>query len=200
MTVCIVGGYMRCMTSMMMCALEAGGMEAAYNENRNKLNERFSDGEYKVNEGGLYELSAQQMNQPTFPLQYQGKVVKVLSQGPCMFPPSSGDPYKVVFMRRDAEEIFESYEAAFSGPQRYVSLKFSSPASLNTMLERVLGILRQRRDMEVVEFWGPEVVTDPLRHFLELKERGWPVNPQKAAAVVDPELYRFRPQVLQAAV
>ncbi len=50
----LVSGDMRTGTSMMMQALEAGGLEAVYNENRDRMNQQYGDKDYQPNGGGFY--------------------------------------------------------------------------------------------------------------------------------------------------
>ena len=52
----IVSGFMRTGTSMMMKALEAGGLEAAYQQSREAMRKRYADEHYDPNVGGRYEL------------------------------------------------------------------------------------------------------------------------------------------------
>ena len=106
-TLYVVSGFMRTGTSMMMKALEAGGMDACYRQSRDEMKNRFADEHYDPNIGGLYELERGDYQKPDFPKGYEGKLIKALNQG---IPKMAVMPeIRAVFMRRDAEEIRQSY-------------------------------------------------------------------------------------------
>lgn len=183
-----VSGFMRSGTSMMMRALEAGGLDAVHNPVRNRLVEHHSDKFYSPNSGGLYELTSTQYQEWGFPQRYKGKLVKCLYGGILRL--AAVDDFKVVFMRRDAEEIRQSYEAFFG-----TALPFGA-AGVDDRLGLSLRTLRQRRDIDVVELQYRDVVSDPLAWMNLLRQRGWPIDAEKAAAVVDPQQCRFRLETL----
>ena len=97
----IVSGFMRSGTSMMMRALESGGMDACYRGSRDDLIEKHSDEHYSPNPA-LYELERKDYRDPNFPDGYEGKLIKCLAPG--MFRLKVGE-YRIIFMRRDYEEI-----------------------------------------------------------------------------------------------
>ena len=107
----IVSGYMRTGTSMMMRALEAGGMETAWSKKRDN---NFSGVSYVANQGGMYELDEKEIYSPGFPTPYEGKVIKLLSTKVRILKPGK---YLIVFMRRDADEILASYKKAMNGEE-----------------------------------------------------------------------------------
>ena len=82
----IVSGWMRSGTSMMIRALEAGGMEAVYTPGHPD-----------------YELSKEDYRLNRSPELYEGKVVKSLRFGTEQMWPWPGG-YRVVFMDRDSRE------------------------------------------------------------------------------------------------
>ena len=110
----IVSGFMRSGTSMMMRALEAGGLEAAYDSSRDVMNDKFGDDNYKINPGSFYEILPMKYRGLNFPLDYRGKLIKVLLWG---LTNMWVHEYKIVFMLRDFEEIRQSWEAAFAQPE-----------------------------------------------------------------------------------
>jgi hypothetical protein len=90
--------------------------------------------------------------------------------------------YRVVFMRRDSEEIRQSYEGAFGGRV--------TAQQIETVIYEALRTLRNRRDVhEIVELQYADVIDDPV---LAIASLGWTIDAQAAASVVDPSLYRFR--------
>lgn len=178
----IVSGFMRSGTSMMMQCLEAGGLEAAYNPIRDEMNEDFGDKDYKINEGGFYELTKEEYQDPAFPDNYLGKAVKCLWGGMANLR-ASDNIKNIVFMRRPLEEIAASYEAAF-GKKHPAAIP-----ELDEKLDRIQGILGKRSDVRLRVVQYHDVIKNPIQVFESL---GWPIDTEKAAAIVDPEKYRHR--------
>ena len=111
-TVYVVSGFMRTGTSMMMRALESGGMTACYRQSRDEMRLRFADEHYDPNIGGLYELAPKDYQDKNFPEPYKGKLIKGLNFCvPRM--KVMPDGIRVVLMLRDKEEIRQSYDAFF---------------------------------------------------------------------------------------
>ena len=182
-TTYIVSGYMRTGTSMMMQALEAGGLKTAFNPIRNKMNKQHGDKDYKPNPGGFYELSRKEYSQYGFPRMYQGKLIKCLWGGLWKFFP--GD-YLIVFMRRDPEEIRQSYEAFFDQPPP------PSFKNFKDITKDTLEYIKVRKDMQVLEINYRDVIDNPKKIFTQIKKFGFPININKATKVVDPTQYRFQ--------
>ena len=179
----IVSGFPRSGTSMMMRCLEAGGMDVVMGERRNKLAEHCSDDDYKMNPDlVLYELTVQESLQPWT---YQhGKVVKMPTPWLNKMPTLAGD-VTVVYMRRDPEECRQSYQAALDP-------KFKMTTERVAAMQE-WGVREwKRRSASVLQLEYTEVLKHPERTFLLMQRNGWPVEPVSAAAVVDPEQYRFR--------
>lgn len=189
----IVSGFMRHGTSMMMQALEAGGLDAAYDESRNQMNEQFGDDYYKPNEGGFYELKPKDYKAIDFPRAYEGRLIKCLFGGMAQLQPGN---YRIIFMLRDFEEARQSYEAFF-----HQKAPFQKEEVFLAHRDRALGILRQRRDCRVFALQYREVLEHPLFWFRYLKWfGGFPINPKKAAAVVDEKRCRFRREELEEGI
>ena len=189
-----VSGYMRCGTSMMMQALSAGGLEAAFDPARDKMNDQFGDEHYKPNEGGFYELTGKEYQKLDFPKGYEGKLIKMLFGG--MYQLSAGGPYKIVFMLRDFEESRQSYEGFFGQ-----KLPIQKRDVFEAQRAKILGILHQRQDCEVFEIEYRKLVEDPEKWFRMLRDIGrFPIDPQAAAAVVDPAKCRFRLEELEVGI
>lgn len=183
----VVSGYMRTGTSMMMQGLEAGGLEAAFNPIRDKMNDQYGDEHYKPNPGGFYEFHRKEFKQYGFPRMYPGKLIKCLFGGLWKFPV---DDYKIVFMMRDPEEIRQSFEAFFGNKMSGLPEKYS------TIMQDAIDMLNNRKDTALDVFQYREVVTDSLKHFSLLAEHGWPIDVQKAVDTVNPKLCRFRREIL----
>lgn len=188
-TTYFVSGFMRCGTSMMMQALEAGGLVASYDKSRNSMNDEFGDEFYKPNEGGFYELSAKDYAKLNFPKDYEGTLVKCLMGGITNIVPGN---YKIVFMRRNFEEIRQSYEAFFNRP-----LNIKKEETFEELVAKNVGILKQRRDVVVEEIWFKDVVENPVKEFKRIADMGFPVDVEKASKIVKPDLRRFKLEDLE---
>lgn len=181
----IVSGYMRSGTSMMMQALQAGGLEAVYAD-RSFLNKRHGDEHYTPNEE-YYELKRENYLQPGFPRMYEGKLLKVLMGG---LPKLVAGDYKIVFMLRDFEEIRQSYEAFFDAQPKL------DEETYQQRVEDTLGIMRQRKDVYVQPMQYRDVLEEPELAFGVLRGNGWPIDEFAAAGIVDPNKQRFRSEEL----
>ena len=187
----VVSGFMRSGTSMMMQALEAGGLEAAFAPQRDEMNQQFGDEHYQPNPGGFYEMTRQEYLEYGFPRKHEGKLLKCLWGGLPRFVVGS---YLVAFMLRDPEEIRQSFEAFFNRP---------APPFLEDYQERMrdgIDQLRNRKDTEVAVLEYREVVDKPRETFEKLKNAGWPINVDRATGVIQPDLCRFRREDLTVGI
>lgn len=191
-TVHIISGMMRCGTSLLMDAMKAGGMDVAYKESRDKMKDAYSDESFNPNPAGLYELEWMDYNQIGFPVQYKGKTIKCLQDGLarlCVMP-----KIRICFMRRDFEEIRQSYEGFFGQKLMKDAEKFKQQTDL------IIEQMQNRKDTEITVLFYPDVIENPQREFQKLKDNGWNIDVHKAAAVVNPELYRFRLEKLEIGI
>jgi len=201
-TLYVVSGFMRTGTSMMMKALEAGGLEAVYQQSRDEMKQRFADEFYDPNIGGLYELERKDYLQPEFPRQYEGKLIKVLNMeyaqpnGVVKSMVIMPHDIRVVFMTRDSEEIRQSYDAFFNQQLPEEQIK--------TFKERWEGCIERinnRKDVLSLDVFNfRDVVENPQKHFQILKDHEWKIDVNKATAMVDPKYYRFRRENLTIGV
>lgn len=182
----IVSGYMRTGTSMMMQALIAGGMAGVWSPDRDRLADAKADEHYHPNPAGLFEIPLTEYHEKGFPLAYDGKLIKVMLWGVRKLAPAK---YRVVLMHRDPEEIRQSYEAFFGRPVRARAW----PRDYSRQMEQVAKILTARADVRsVARVSYRDVVEKPREIFELIAESGWPIDIDRAAAVVDPAQYRFR--------
>lgn len=188
----VVSGFMRSGTSMMMQALIAGGMEAEYRESRDAMKNRFADEDYDPNPH-LFELERADYQKPDFPHGYEGKLIKALRMGPGRMAVTPGG-IRVVFMRRDAEEIRQSYMAFFGRSDFTVE-------QIETDVERSLAAARNRRDTRVLEVWYRGVVENPRPWFERIRKfYGVPLDVDACASVVSDEWLRYRKEELEIGV
>jgi hypothetical protein len=180
----IVSGFMRTGSSMMMEALEVGGLEAVYSKRRDEeMNARWGDADYKPNDG-YYELDGEDYIRGDLEARYEGKLVKCLSGGVMRLPP--GD-YRVVFMRRPAAEIRTSLLAFFGSDYAAAQIP-----DLDRAMDNAVAVLRDRKSFRSVdEVQYHDVLADPLAVFRGLAERGWPIDPEKAATIPQMSKARF---------
>lgn len=189
----VVSGFMRTGTSMMMRALEAGGLEARYRQDRDTMKNRYRDDQYDPNLGGLYELERKDYRAFGFPAGYEGKLIKALNQGvPRMAVMPGG--IRVVFMRRDAEEIRQSYDAFFGRELQNID-------HLERNMADIIQRIRNRRDVLSLDvLWYRDVVDDPIAAFQTLVDSNWHIDAQAATATVEPELCRFKIEHLSVGI
>jgi hypothetical protein len=183
----IVSGYMRSGTSMMMKALIAGGMDAAYSASRDEqMNQKFGEPDvphgYKPNEK-YYELELEDYRRVTFPHEYEGKLIKCLIEGAQKIRPCEA---RIVVMRRFRDEIYRSCLAAFDG----VPPPVMDP-TFDQYMDKAVEVLRDRRSYRSVDVvWYDEVISSPRAVFARLKKSGWPVNVMKACRIPKASLKR----------
>jgi hypothetical protein len=182
----IVSGFMRCGTSMMMEALEAGGLEAAYSQKRDAaMNARWGQPDYLPNDR-YYELDGDDYLRGGLAERYAGKLVKCLWGGIIRLPPCDA---RIVFMRRPAAEIRVSLLAFFGTD--YAATQFPD---LDKAMDGIVDVLRDRksfRSVDVVDYH--DVLRNPKAVFRALAGKGWPIDASKAAAVPTREKARFTP-------
>lgn len=177
----IVSGYMRTGSSMMMQSLEAGGMEAVYSRRRDEeMNKRWGAADYVPNDA-YYELDGEDYLRGDLEQRYSGKLIKCLWGGIIRLPPGE---YRVVFMRRPAEEIRMSL-LAFFGTDDAIR-QFSC---LDKAMDNVISVLRDRRSFKSVDvLWYADVLENPRQAFASLN---WPIDVDKAAAIPTRSKARF---------
>ena len=188
----IVSGYVRHGTSAMMLALRTGGLTVDYDLRRDEQIKAARDDEhFAVNAGGLFELSRAQVSSPDFPAAHEGHCIKQLRSGLTnLRARSASDPYRVCFMRRDYEETRQSQEAALGVRQ--------SVEQIRHVVEHCLGIAYARSDMRVTEVWYERLRENPEREMLRLAVAGWPIDPCRAASVIDRRQARFVRGVIES--
>jgi hypothetical protein len=178
----IVTGLMRSGTSMMMHALIAGGMKAAYER---KDTEYLWDGDYHPNQNGFFELPETAYDDK-FPMQFNTKLIKVPFKVLGDLNRTKG--MRIVYMTRPFEEINQSYD-------RYITTFEPHRKGVDDFVERIpytLGRLIGRKDIVRFDVFDyHKVISRPLAHFELLKSHGWPVNPEKAAAIPDAKLRHY---------
>jgi hypothetical protein len=176
----------------MMKALIAGGMDAAWSEERDVFAEQHADADYHPNKGGLREVPLREYGDCDFPLKYQDKLIKVIIWG---LDGLAVNPtgYRVLIMLRDAEERRQSFIGAFNRELRHPWC-----AEPEQRIEREIKMLRNRNDVLSVDVMHyRDLVFNPDR---ELALLDWPINVQVAAQQIDRAQYRFQIEKLTVGI
>lgn len=177
----------------MMGALCAGGIPLLTVEDLEVMN---CEGDYKPNPGPLYEVSRSVYMEP-FVLEQvlqDGYAIKIFFDGLPTLP--KGD-YRIIFMRRDPDEIEESLKRALdtvaaaglhtdTGGRKPFDI-FSPYAQKE--IDWVLGICETRSDMELSIVDYADLVERPGD---VLEGLALPINVDAAANVIDRKFYRTR--------
>lgn len=183
-TTYLVSGHPRSGTSMLMQALASGGLEPAHSPALDAA--ATSPDGYEQNPAGFFELSLREQQHPWFPARHWGKLIKV------GFPQLSGlapGKYVALFMMRHPEEIRMSHRALGKKAAR---LWWDTDEEYLTLMKRYLAAAALRLDMQVLEVWYSDILSDPRKSFERIRQFGVPIDPVAAAACIKPEYYRHR--------
>ena len=181
----VVTGFLRSYTTMMMHCLEAGGMTPVWDSDRD---------DWAATQGTVNPNNEmREINQNTLddfranPARYSGRLIKILSKyGYLNLPPWQ---YKVLLMMRNPEEIRQSFHRVFDKPLVYTG---DNGEQVPLTDEMYYGLIFNTANELVaagitpVVVKGDKVIANPLGAFNALRDRGWPIDPEKAAAVVQP--------------
>jgi hypothetical protein len=176
----IVSGYPRSGTSMMMRALEAGGIPCVYSTQGDDERNRNTPG-YIPNPHGYYENAP--IHDPAAWPGFAGKAVKVVRGNYHMIP--AGTSLRTVYLRRDPAEIRRSYAGLLSGPHGPEHLAFLDNYSEGVASD--VAELESFGSVTVLDYFA--VVSDPAGQLARL---GWPIDVARAAATITASLYRHR--------
>lgn len=181
----VVSGFQRCGTSMMMRALDAGGMQPVFSKAKDeRMHAKYGK---EMNADGFYELEIKDFYQPGFPAMHENKVLKCLYGGVLYLPPPH--EYRVIFMRRPAEQIKRSMVKALG----YSHDLLDDPKNFQKEMHRICLCLRDRRSVQsVTEVWMRDAVEHTEPTFAQIKDDGWPIDVVKASAVPSRDKMRFR--------
>ncbi len=183
----VVSGLPRSGTSMAMKMLEAGGMTPVTDGNRTADED---------NPKGYYEddrvLDLAKEVDKEWLREGRGKAIKIISYLLRHLP--SNHNYKVVFMRREIDEVLASQAKML---ERRGEESGSDDASMKEFFEADLWKanyhLKHSPHMEVLFFPYREVIADPEGHARKLAEFvGRDLDVRAMASIVDPDLYRNR--------
>ena len=182
----LVSNIHRSGSSMMIRCLEAGGMDAAYDQSQEHLNVVSTDNGYVPNQNGFYALD-EDFRRPDLAQKYAGKALKLPFRDLTSLPAAR---YKLLFIKRNPDSIRASM-AAFSP---YISWEEDSMVLefYDEVVGTILAQLQARGDIDIIVMNYEDIVSQPAWAFQTLQSRGWPLDPAAAAATVDPTLHHFR--------
>lgn len=180
----IVSGLPRSGTSLMMQMIDQGGIEAVTD------NIRTPD---RDNPRGYYEFEiVKKIKEDVSWLpETRGKVFKMVSQ--LLYDLPADESYRIVFMRRDFDEMLLSQEKMLARLGRPAAPRDEIKGAFTRHLEQLFAWLGKQSNMKVLEVHYQDVVADPTEQarkvaaFLDGR-----VDAEKMAAAVDPSLYRNR--------
>lgn len=180
----IVSGLPRSGTSLMMQMIDQGGIEAVTD------NIRTPD---RDNPRGYYEFEiVKKIKEDVSWLpETRGKVFKMVSQ--LLYDLPASESYRIVFMRRDFDEMLLSQEKMLARLGRPAAPRDEIKGAFSRHLEQLFAWLEKQPNMKVLYVHYQDVVADPkeqarkIAAFLDGR-----VDPEKMAAAVDPSLYRNR--------
>lgn len=201
----IVSGYRRCGTSVMMKALTSvlKGFQAGHRiENDVRFGNRYLDG-YIPNPSPLLEIGSRNYLKASFLREMPDNViVKIFFDGLIALP--SGD-YLIIFMERDPLEIKASLKKVNDHLDKMggrtvpvVEASFDVYREYNQEdIDHVKGIMRERRDVRLLEVDFRELVEDPIAVFNKIKyspigRERLDIDVWRAASFIKPEFYRER--------
>lgn len=184
--VTVVSGLPRSGTSLMMQMLDAGGLPALRDEIRTADED---------NPRGYYEFERvkQVKSDKAWLEDARGKVVKMIHALITDLP--DGYRYRVIFMRRDLDEILASQTKMLTRHGK--SGAALAPDKLKGVylqqIQRVMSWMGERPHFEVLEVSYNDLVADPEGEAAKIASfLGGRVDAEKMVGAVDPELYRNR--------
>lgn len=190
-TVYIVSGLPRSGTSMMMQMLHRGGLPVLTDAIRSADED---------NPRGYFELERvkQTRDDPSWLDEAHGKVVKLISRLLLELPPPAPERvrYKVIFMRRDLDEVLRSQKKMLERRGEDTTQNDDEIKELFVAhLEEIESWLRGRSDIDVLFVSYGRMVTEPrpgaerINRFLD-----GVLDVEAMLSEVDPDLYRNRKQ------
>ncbi|GJM26319.1 MAG: hypothetical protein DHS20C16_27340 [Phycisphaerae bacterium] len=187
-TVTLVSGLPRSGTSMMMSMLQAGGMELVVD------GERTAD---EDNPKGYFELERikKLKSDSTWLRDANGKVIKAISQLLLDLPTDGSVRYKIVFMRRNIDEVLASQKKMLI--RRGTYKPEISDDEMKRMfllhLEQVTDFLQKHAVMETLYVNYNRLISDPSDRIDSINQfLGGSLDTAAMSAVVDKQLYRNR--------
>jgi hypothetical protein len=180
----IVSGLPRSGTSLMMQMLDHGGIEAV------------SDGIRSPdvdNPRGYYEFEIVKKikEDASWLPETRGKVFKMVSQ--LLYDLPKDETYRIVFMRRDFDEMLASQEKMLARLGRPIAPREEIKRAFRAHLEKLHAWLPKQENMHVLVVQHRDLVSNPQAEAARVNEFfGGRLDEARMIAAVDPSLYRNR--------
>ena len=182
----VVSGLPRSGTSLMMKMLDAAGIHPV----QDGIREADED-----NPKGYFELEKVKKlkEDSSWMPEAKGKAIKVISQ--LLFDLPAGFDYRIIFMRRNIEEILASQKKMLV---RRGTFKEGGPTDAQMreiMLKhvtQVLGWVEKQEGMKLLAVSYNEMFTKPEEHISRISEFLGGLDQDAMAGTIDPALYRNR--------
>jgi hypothetical protein len=95
---------------------------------------------------------------------------------------AGSEPLCLVLTSRNQKEIEDSYRRSFGG---------TSMIDQVMLLNQVEEVLISASNVTLAKLNFADLISNPVGSFTMLAELGWPIDPEIAAATIQPELKRF---------
>ncbi len=182
----IVSGLPRTGTSMMMKALEAGGMKVV-TDNIRKADDDNPQGYYE------YERVKKIKKDTSWLKEAKGKAFKMVSMLLYNLPP--GEDYEVLFMKRRMGEVLASQRKMLERKGQKTDEK--SDEKMGKLFSKHIGEIekwmKEQRNIKVLYVSYNDFIKDPYEQMLIVnKFLNYKLNIEEAVKVVDKTLYRNR--------
>ncbi len=184
----VVSGLPRSGTSLLMQMLHAGGMPVLIDDLRPPD---------QANPLGYFELEAvkQTRQNPAWTTHAAGRAVKVIYRLLRDLPPSLN--YRVLFMRRDLDEVVASQQAMLGRPPMAPLERQRLVGVFHRELTEVDYWLNSARHIQLLNIRHAELITQPQAPISRICNFiGRPLDQAAMAAAVRPTLHRQRPERL----
>lgn len=176
----LISNVHRSGSSMIMRCLIDAGMDGVYNVD---LENYVFQEDYDPNPNGFYQNYVDE----TDVLTYENKLTKFPFRSLLKLPIGN---YKILFLKRDPEEIFNSM-LAFTPFTTWgydmVVLEF-----YDEVIGYIIDELKKRSDVTLTVLNYKDIVDNPEKEFNKLVSDGWNIDVKAAASLVDSSLYRFK--------
>ena len=182
----IVSGLPRSGTSMMMQAIEAGGIPAL-TDNIRKKDEDNPKGYYE------FELAKKTKDDPSWVPGARGKVVKMVYV--LLYDLPGEYEYRVIFMRRNINEVLASQKIMLQrSGEKGANISDEKLAELfKAQLEKFDHWIAERENLSILSVDYKDMITSPKEQCERINNfLGGDLDIDASVAAVDPSLYRNR--------
>jgi hypothetical protein len=180
----IVSGLPRSGTSLMMQMLDQGGVEAVTDR------QRTPDVD---NPRGYYEFEIVKKikEDASWLPETRGKVFKMVSQ--LLYDLPASETYRIVFMRRDFDEMLASQEKMLARLGRPIAPRDEIKRAFTQHLQKLFAWLEKQPNMHVLFVDHHDLVAEPAAQVARINAFfGGRLDEPRMIAAVDPSLYRNR--------